>query len=68
MPNESEPSATDLRASATTTRTDRPPLRLQVMSDLHFDSAPCTMPYPVSGVDAVVVAGDTCSGAEKAFA
>ncbi len=49
-------------------RGERRPLRLQVMSDLHFDSGSCLMPHPVPGVDAVVVAGDTCGGAEKAFA
>lgn len=73
MPNRPAPS-TGLRPSVTKT-TDRSdasrailsPLRLQVMSDLHFDSAPCDMPRLVPGVDAVVVAGDTCTGAEKCF-
>ena len=68
MPHRSETSAADNRDAGTVTRPTLSPLRLQVMSDLHFDSAPCTMPHAVPGVDAVVVAGDTCSGAEKAFA
>ena len=74
MPHRADPSAVDPRPP-TTTRDDPPasrgerfPLRIQVMSDLHFDSAPSAMPHAVPGVDAVVVAGDTCSGAEKAFA
>ena len=68
MLNEAAPSAADPRASATTTLATRLPLRLQVMSDLHFDSGSGPMPHAVPGVDAVVVAGDTCSGAEKCFA
>ncbi len=49
-------------------RGTRSSLRMQVMSDLHFDTGSGTMPHAVPGVDAVVVAGDTCSGAEKCFA
>jgi Icc-related predicted phosphoesterase len=43
-------------------------MRLQVFSDLHVDVAP---PKPIAvatDVDAVVVAGDTCEGAERGFA
>ena len=72
MPDEAEPSAADPRPHATnaspTPGTQRSLMRIQVLSDLHCDAAPCTMPYPVPGVDAVVVAGDTCSGTEKCFA
>ncbi len=71
MPHRAESLAADPRPSATpseTRNTALPPLRLQVMSDLHFDSAPWDMPRAVPGVDAVVIAGDTCSGAEKCFA
>ena len=45
-----------------------PNMRLQVFSDLHVD---VRQPKPiavVSGVDAVVVAGDVCEGAERGFA
>ncbi|WP_237478195.1 metallophosphoesterase [Lichenibacterium dinghuense] len=42
--------------------------RLQVVSDLHLDSGPHALPTLVPGVDAVVVAGDTASGAAKAYA
>lgn len=43
-------------------------MRLQIFSDLHVDVAP---PHPIAvaaGVDAVIVAGDVCQGAEPAFA
>jgi Icc-related predicted phosphoesterase len=43
-------------------------MRLQLFSDLHVDVAP---PRPIAlapDVNAVVVAGDTCEGAERAFA
>jgi Icc-related predicted phosphoesterase len=43
-------------------------MRLQVFSDLHADVRP---PRPIevaAGIDAVVVAGDTCEGAERGFA
>jgi Icc-related predicted phosphoesterase len=42
-------------------------MRVQLLSDLHADVLP---PRPIavaSGVDAVIVAGDTCEGAENAF-
>jgi Icc-related predicted phosphoesterase len=42
-------------------------MRLQIISDLHIDVAP---PRPIavaSDIDAVVVAGDTCEGAEAGF-
>ena len=62
--------------SATTndpTCIDRPfrvakPFRIQVVSDLHFDSNPWCVPWLAEGAEAVVVAGDTCEGVEKAFA
>ncbi len=43
-------------------------MRLQIFSDLHVDVAP---PRPIAvapDVDAVVVAGDVCQGAEQGFA
>jgi hypothetical protein len=55
-------------ASTPASRVAFHPLRMQVMSDLHFDTGPGPMPHAIPGVDAVVVAGDTCSGAEKCFA
>ena len=62
------PEATTRDISRDAPRGARAPLRLQVLSDLHFDVGPCPMPRPVPGVDAVVVAGDTCEGVEKSFA
>jgi Icc-related predicted phosphoesterase len=43
-------------------------MRLQVFSDLHVDVMPVRPIAIVPGVDAVVVAGDVCEGAERAFA
>ena len=43
-------------------------MRLQVFSDLHADVRPPKYIEVVPGVDAVVVAGDTCEGAERGFA
>ncbi len=43
-------------------------MRLQIFSDLHVDVAP---PRPIAvapDIDAVVVAGDVCQGAEQGFA
>ncbi len=43
-------------------------MRLQIFSDLHVDVAP---PRPITvapDIDAIVVAGDVCEGAEQAFA
>lgn len=43
-------------------------MRLQIFSDLHIDVRP---PKPITvdpNIDAVVVAGDTCQGAEQGFA
>jgi Icc-related predicted phosphoesterase len=42
-------------------------LKIQIFSDLHGDAAPTKNITIVSGVDVVVVAGDTCEGAEPAF-
>ena len=43
-------------------------MRIQVFSDLHMDVAP-TKPITVEpDMDAVIVAGDTCEGAENGFA
>ncbi|WP_237478190.1 metallophosphoesterase [Lichenibacterium dinghuense] len=50
------------------TPTSHPPLRIQVLSDLNVDSFDMPLPRLAPGTDAVVVAGDTCEGAEKAFA
>ncbi len=72
MSHHADPSAADPCPSAATPRDAPrrgcPPLRLQVVSDLHFDATPYALPHAVPGVDAVVVSGDTCQGAEKAFA
>jgi Icc-related predicted phosphoesterase len=43
-------------------------MRLQIFSDLHGDVAPVRPIVMVSGVDAVIVAGDTCEGVDEAFA
>jgi Icc-related predicted phosphoesterase len=43
-------------------------MRLQVFSDLHADVRPPKHIEVAPGVDAVVVAGDTCEGAERGFA
>lgn len=37
-------------------------MRLQIMSDFHFDVMPAIEPRLAAGVDAVVVAGDVCEG------
>ena len=42
--------------------------KIQVISDIHFDVMPCPAPTLAKDADAVVVAGGTCAGAEKAFA
>lgn len=42
-------------------------MRIQIFSDLHFDVHAIKPITIVDGVDAVVVAGDTCEGALKAF-
>ena len=42
-------------------------MRLQVFSDLHADVAPAPIAV-AADVDAVVVAGDVCEGAERGFA
>jgi len=43
-------------------------MRLQVFSDLHVDVRQPKAIQVVPGIDAVVVAGDVCGGAEHAFA
>jgi len=43
-------------------------MRLQIFSDLHGDVAPIRPIVVAPGVDAVIVAGDTCEGAGEAFA
>ncbi len=43
-------------------------MRLQVFSDLHVDVRQPKAIQVMPGVDAVVVAGDVCEGAEHAFA
>ena len=43
-------------------------MRLQIFSDLHADVRPLRQIEIAPGIDAVVVAGDTCEGAEHAFA
>lgn len=45
-----------------------PILRVQVVSDLHVDVADMGQLRLAPGADLVVVAGDTCEGAERAFA
>jgi Icc-related predicted phosphoesterase len=42
-------------------------MRIQVFSDLHADVAPVKPITVGANVDAVLVAGDTCQGAENAF-
>ncbi|MBI2714348.1 MAG: metallophosphoesterase family protein [Rhizobiales bacterium] len=42
-------------------------MRLQIFSDLHGDVRPPKHIEVAPGVDAVVVAGDTCEGAERGF-
>ena len=42
-------------------------MKLQILSDLHIDVLPIKKISIVRGVDAVVVAGDTCEGVLKAF-
>jgi len=56
------------RIAPPATALDAAPIMIQVLSDLHFDAGPCAMPRLAPGADVVVVAGDTCQGAEKAFA
>ena len=43
-------------------------MRLQIFSDLHGDVGPMRPIVVSSDVDAVIVAGDTCEGADEAFA
>jgi predicted phosphodiesterase len=43
-------------------------MRLQIFSDVHADVRPSRQIEIAPGVDAVVVAGDVCEGAEKGFA
>ena len=43
-------------------------MRLQIFSDLHADVRPPSTIEVAPDVDAVVVAGDTCEGAERGFA
>jgi Icc-related predicted phosphoesterase len=43
-------------------------MRLQIFSDLHGDVAPVCPIVIAPGVDAVIVTGDTCEGADEAFA
>jgi Icc-related predicted phosphoesterase len=43
-------------------------MRLQIFSDLHMDVRPPRPIAVVPDIDAVVVAGDTCEGAEAGFA
>ncbi|MGE0699648.1 MAG: metallophosphoesterase [Hyphomicrobiaceae bacterium] len=43
-------------------------MRLQVISDFHFDVMPCQEPRLAPGVDAVVVAGDVCEGIARGMA
>jgi Icc-related predicted phosphoesterase len=42
-------------------------MKLQIFSDLHCDVAPTKHIAIADGVDAVIIAGDTCEGAVKAF-
>ena len=42
-------------------------LRIQVVSDLHYDVAPANLRL-APGADVLVVAGDTCEGVERGFA
>lgn len=75
MSKEADKSVADPRPPTTTgfdpsraIRVPRSSMRIQYMSDLHVDCTRCPMPHQVPGVDAVVVAGDTCSGVEPCFA
>lgn len=43
-------------------------MRLQIFSDLHADVHPIKPITIADGIDAIVVAGDTCEGASRAFA
>jgi Icc-related predicted phosphoesterase len=42
-------------------------MRIQIFSDLHADVAPNRAISVAADIDAVIVAGDTCEGAENAF-
>jgi Icc-related predicted phosphoesterase len=42
-------------------------MKLQIFSDLHVDVAPIKPITIADGVDALIVAGDTCEGAVRAF-
>ena len=42
-------------------------MRLQIFSDLHGDVAPVRPILIAPGVDAVIIGGDTCEGADDAF-
>ena len=48
-------------------RTTGGSLRVQIVSDLHFDVAPAELRL-APDVDVLVVAGDTCEGVERGFA
>jgi len=43
-------------------------MKIQIFSDLHIDASPIKTLSVLEGVEAVVVAGDTCEGALCAFA
>jgi predicted phosphohydrolase len=43
-------------------------MRIQIFSDLHVDVAPAKAIAIGADIDAVIIAGDTCEGAENAFA
>ena len=47
-------------------RMPSPPLRIQVVGDLHVDFAPTALSL-AAGADVLVVAGDTCEGVERGF-
>ena len=42
-------------------------MKLQIFSDLHIDVAPIKLITIAGGIDAVIVAGDICEGAVRAF-
>jgi Icc-related predicted phosphoesterase len=42
-------------------------MKIQIFSDLHVDVVHCPVPAPAPGIDAVLVAGDTCQGVVAAF-